>query len=211
VLKNKAVAIRIQQVAVPWLIAMFGIDYIAEATPDLLRQMIAAIVKKENIKGLAATYDSLAGQYPLTVDAVAEGAKYAAGIFFVAFPCFLARCGYIDSICAERAMRNHRIVVRDALIALLVSPRTATTVTENKVVRAVFGEATLQPVLNISHTAFAPIVAESTNPTRACFWETKALFGDGFRTVAEGVAPEKIDELLHFIGEPKHMLAQTYP
>ena len=87
-LKNKAVAIRIQQVAVPWLIAMFGIDYIAEATPDLLRQMIAAIVKKDNIKGLAATYDSLAGQYPLTVDAVAEGAKHAAGIFFFAFPCF---------------------------------------------------------------------------------------------------------------------------
>ena len=71
-------AIRIQQVAVPWLIAMFGIDYVAKATPD---QMIAAIVKRENIKGLSATYDSLAGQYPLTVDAVAEAAKYAAGNF----------------------------------------------------------------------------------------------------------------------------------
>ncbi len=80
-LKSKSVAIRIQQVVVPWLIAMFGIDYVAEATPDLLRQMIAAIVKKENIKGLSATYNSLAGQYPLTVDAVAEAAKYAAGNF----------------------------------------------------------------------------------------------------------------------------------
>ena len=50
--------------------------------PDLLRQMIAAIVKKENIKGLSATYDSLADRYPLTVDAVAGAAKYAAGIFY---------------------------------------------------------------------------------------------------------------------------------
>ena len=57
------------------LISMFGIDYVAEATPDLLRQMISAIVKKENIKGLSATYDSLAGQYPLTVNTVAEAAK----------------------------------------------------------------------------------------------------------------------------------------
>ncbi len=108
-------------------------------------------------------------------------------------------------------MSNHRNVVRDALISLLVAPRMAATVAENKVVRAVFGEATMQPVLNISHTAFAPIVSASTNPTRACFWETKALFVDGVRTVAEGTSPEQIDELLHFIGEPKHMLVQTYP
>ena len=82
VLKNKSVAIQFQQVVVLWLIAMFGIDYPAEATPDLLRQMIAAIVKKENIRVLSATYDSLAERYPLSVDAVAEAAKYAAGIFY---------------------------------------------------------------------------------------------------------------------------------
>jgi hypothetical protein len=90
VLKTKSVAIRFQQVVVPWLIAMFGMDYVSEATPDLLRQMIGAIVKKENIKGLSATYDSLADRYPLTVDAVAEAAKYAAGIFFfLVWPCWL--------------------------------------------------------------------------------------------------------------------------
>ena len=72
VLKTKSVAIRFQQVVVPWLIAMFGMDYVSEATPDLLSQMIAAIVKKENIKGLSATYDSLAERYPLTVDAIAK-------------------------------------------------------------------------------------------------------------------------------------------
>ncbi len=44
--------------------------------------MISAIIKKENIKGLSATYDKLAERYPLTVDAVAQAAKYAAGNFF---------------------------------------------------------------------------------------------------------------------------------
>jgi len=48
VLKTKSVAIRFQQVVVPWLIAMFGMDYVSEATPDLLRQMIGAIVKKDS-------------------------------------------------------------------------------------------------------------------------------------------------------------------
>jgi hypothetical protein len=86
VLKTKSVAIRFQQVVVPWLIAMFGMDYVSEATPDLLRQIIGAIVNQENIKGLSAIYDSLAERYPqdnpLTIDAVAEAAKYAAGIFY---------------------------------------------------------------------------------------------------------------------------------
>ncbi len=71
-------------------------------------------------------------------------------VIFVVLQCNLACCGYIDSgICAERAMSSHRNdggnVMRDALIALLVAP----TVADNRVVRAVFGEATMQPVLNI--------------------------------------------------------------
>jgi hypothetical protein len=207
VLKNKSLSIRFQQVVVQWLIAMFGIDYPAEATPDLLRQMIAAIVKKENIKGLSATYDSLAERYPLTVDAVAEAAKYAAGKLF--FLSCNASCEYFDHICAERAMRHHRIVVRNALVALLVAPRTAATVAENKVVRAVFGEGTLQPVLRLTDAKFAPLVEAATNPSRTCIWETKALLAEGYRTVADGNTLDACEELLHFIGEPTHI--PSYP
>jgi hypothetical protein len=147
VLKTKSVAIQFQQVVVQWLIAMFGMDYVSEATPDLLRQMIAAIVQKENIKGLSATYDSLAERYPLTVDAVAEAAKYAAGKLFFLY--CNASCEYFDHICTEQAMRHHHIVVHNALVALLVAPRTTVTVAENKVVHAVFGKGTLQPVLRL--------------------------------------------------------------
>ena len=52
-------------------------------------------------------------------------------------------------------MRNHHNVVRNALVALLVAPRTAATVAENKVVRAVFGEGTLQSVLRLTDAKFA--------------------------------------------------------
>ena len=58
---------------------MFGIDYVTKATVDVVRQMIAAIVKKENIKGLGPTYDSLVDTYPMTADHIAEKTKYAAG------------------------------------------------------------------------------------------------------------------------------------
>jgi hypothetical protein len=80
-LKKKPNAIRIQQTVVPWLIAMFGIDYIAQVSPEILRQMIAVVVKKENLKGLGHTYDKLAEEYPHTVTELAERAKYAAGSF----------------------------------------------------------------------------------------------------------------------------------
>ena len=83
-------------------------------------------------------------------------------------------------------MCNHHNVVRDALVAVLVAPRTAATVAENKVVRAVFGEGTLQPVLRLTDEKFAPLVEAATNPSRTCIWETKALHAEGYRTVAEG-------------------------
>jgi hypothetical protein len=106
-------------------------------------------------------------------------------------------------------MRNHRNVVRDALVALLVAPRTAATVAENKVVRAVFAEGTLQPVLRLTDAKFAPLVEAATNPSRTCIWETKALHAEGYRTVAEGNPSDVCEELLYFLGEPT--LIPSYP
>ena len=106
-------------------------------------------------------------------------------------------------------MRNHRNVVRDALVALLVAPRTAATVAENKVVRAVFAEATLQPIRRLTDTKFAPLVEAATNPSKTCIWETKALHADGYRTVAEGNPSDECEELLYFLGEPT--LIPSYP
>ena len=61
---------------------MLGIDYPSNTTADLVRQMVAAIVKMDN--------DALADEYPETADAIAEVAKYAAGCVCTSFVCFLS-------------------------------------------------------------------------------------------------------------------------
>ena len=53
-LERKAVSIALQKSIVPWLIAMLGIDYPSTTTADLVRQMVATIVKRDNIKNLAS-------------------------------------------------------------------------------------------------------------------------------------------------------------
>ena len=69
---------------------MFGINYPSSTTADVVRQMVAAIVKRDNIKNLGPLYDALAEEYPDTADAIAEAAKYAAGRVCTTFVCFLS-------------------------------------------------------------------------------------------------------------------------
>ena len=83
-------SIALQKSIVPWLIAMLGIDYPSTTTADLVRQMVAAIVKRDNIKNLGPRYDALAEEYPDTAAAIAEAAKYAAGRVCTTFVCFLS-------------------------------------------------------------------------------------------------------------------------
>ena len=89
-LEHKAVSIALQKSIVPWLIAMLGIEYPSNTTSDLVHQMVAAIVKRDNIKNLGQRYDALAVEYPETADAIAEAAKYAAGPVCTSFLCFLS-------------------------------------------------------------------------------------------------------------------------
>ena len=83
-------SIALQKSIVLWLIAMLGIDYPSNTTADLVRQMVAAIVKRDNIKNLGPRYDALAEEYPDTADAIAEAARYAAGRVCTTFVCFLS-------------------------------------------------------------------------------------------------------------------------
>ena len=72
---------------------MLDIEYPSTTTADLVRQMVAAIVKRDNIKNLGQQYDALAEEYPETADAnhaIAEAAKYAAGRVCTSFVCFLS-------------------------------------------------------------------------------------------------------------------------
>ena len=49
-LEHKAVSIALQKSIVPWLIAILGIEFPSNTTADLVRQMVAAIVKRDAIK-----------------------------------------------------------------------------------------------------------------------------------------------------------------
>ena len=52
--------------------------------------MVAALVKRDNIRGLGERYDQLAAQYPDTVEAIADAVKYTAGPVGSAMSCFLS-------------------------------------------------------------------------------------------------------------------------
>ena len=82
-LEHKAVSIVLQRSIVLWLIAMLGIDYPSNTAADLVLQMVAAIVKRDNIKNLGPLYDALADEYPETADAIA-------GRVCTSFVCFLS-------------------------------------------------------------------------------------------------------------------------
>ena len=81
----------LQKSIVPWLVAIFGVDYPTQITADIVRQMVRALVKRDNIKGLGERFDALVDEYPETFDMIAEAAKYSAGpvstsrVDFVAF------------------------------------------------------------------------------------------------------------------------------
>ena len=89
-LEHKAVSILLQKSLVLWLIALSGMDYPSKITADLVRQMVAAIVKRDNIKNLGERYDALAEQYPETAEVIAEAAKYSAGPVCTSFGCFVS-------------------------------------------------------------------------------------------------------------------------
>ena len=89
-LEHKSVSIVLLKNIVPWLVALFGLEYPVKTTADVVRQMVAALVKRDNIKGLAERYDQLAEEFPERVEAVADAAKYSAGPVGSAMSCFLS-------------------------------------------------------------------------------------------------------------------------
>ena len=69
----------LQKSIVPWLVAIFGVDYPTQITADIVRQMVRALVKRDNIKGQGEIFDALVDEHPETFDMIAEAAKYFAG------------------------------------------------------------------------------------------------------------------------------------
>ena len=81
-------SIFLQKSLVPWMIALFGMDYPSKIATDLVRQIVATIVKRDSVKNLGKRYDALAEQYPETAEVIA--AKYSAGPVCTSFGCFVS-------------------------------------------------------------------------------------------------------------------------
>ena len=43
----------LQKSIVPWLVATLDVDYPTQITADIVRQMVGALVKRDNVKGLS--------------------------------------------------------------------------------------------------------------------------------------------------------------
>jgi len=184
---KKQVAIRVQKSLVPWMIAVYGLEYTGDVTADVVRQMVAHIVVKFNIKGLGSRYASLVEKYPLTADKIAEKAKYA----------------------ALRAIRCHRTSLAAAYSKLLSTTRNPDDRVENLIAALYFPEEIgLKAVLDIQNPCFAEAVKEAPNPAKACIWETKEGVARGYNSIvslAPGSDSAVFDVLFTFLGMPNFL------
>ena len=77
---------------------------------------------------------------------------------------------HIYPLAADRATRNHRDVARDASVNLLVVvQRSSKTMTENHIVRLVFGTNTYDPVLTVTGDSFAALEDKQGYPLKVFY------------------------------------------
>jgi hypothetical protein len=141
--------------------------------------MIIAIIERDDIAGLGTSIKTLAGRYQMEFDALAKKAWQT----------------------SVRAINNHRSSVRDAVMEVMVNPRTATDILANKIAERVFGVRTLGPIVSLEDARFQALVASSPNPAQACIWETQSSHGAGFRSVlSASLNTAGATELLDYLG-----------
>ncbi len=70
----------IQRALLPWLIAKYGASY-KRVTLDLLKQIVMAIIDRDNLLDLGAQCKRLAKDYAIGFCTVAKRTKLAAGLF----------------------------------------------------------------------------------------------------------------------------------
>ena len=105
-------------------------------------------------------------------------------------------------MCAGKAFNNHRTAIRDALIKIFVEERTPANVVENKVIAAVFGVTSMQPLMDIQADRSKLLLDTALIPEKACIWETKTLWRAGFRTVLDlSINKHPVTDLADFLGE----------
>ena len=75
---------KLQKSIVPWLISIYGIQAKTSIKTDqaIVPKMIVGLVKRDNLCGLASTFNSLTNQHADTFERIVNNAIYAAGAFF---------------------------------------------------------------------------------------------------------------------------------
>ena len=69
-----------QKHVVPWLIALFGLNYTKAATAQLVRQMIVALCTEYEYLECSMSAEEAATRYKIALNEAAEKVKHAAGM-----------------------------------------------------------------------------------------------------------------------------------
>ena len=180
-LEARVITQKVQANIVPWILSKYGVAYKRDGGPKVVKDMIIALVKRDNLAGLADQIDLLKDRHTLALTKIAKKAWTA----------------------AMKGINNHRKGIRVAVMQVLADASTATDVIANKVVERVLGTKSLGPFLDINSDRLKPLALSAPNPKLACIWETEEAHEHGFRTVLQnGTAFDSAgnEDLMSFLG-----------
>ena len=83
----------------------------------------------------------------------------------------------LNTMCAGKAFNNNRTAIRDALIKIFVEERTPANVVENKVIAAVFGVTSMQPLMDLQADRSKLLLDTAPIPEKACVWRQRRCGG----------------------------------
>jgi hypothetical protein len=182
---------------VPWSIAIYGLSYHKSLKLDVIKQQIMAIVP---LLGLLTNCKAAAEEYPVGFIDTAKRVKAAAGI--LCYPCYSRSNAHTDPLFStERAMRNHRIDMRNTLISLFETPVPETDLVGREVltrVLAVKPSDFEKPLIDIATNVHLQALIRPGVPP--IVWETKERHNSRARTVLDPVATSGQRLLLEFLG-----------
>jgi hypothetical protein len=141
--------------------------------------MIIAIIERDDGAGLGSSIKALAGRHKMEFDEIAKTAWKT----------------------SLRAINQHRSSVCDAVMKVMVNPRTATDITENQIAERVFGVKTMDLVLTSAGARVQALVASCLNSAQAGICETQGSHGVGFRSVlSSSLTTAGATDLLDYLG-----------
>ena len=150
--------------------------------PNGVKEMFIALIKRDNMAGLADHIDLLKDRHALAMGKLAKKAW----------------------VTAMKGINHHRTRIRTAVMEVLADARADTHVVANKVAEKVLGMKSIAPFLNIRSDHLKPLALSAPNPKMASIWETEESYMQGFRSVLQngtGLDTVFIEELFSFLSE----------